>query len=95
MPHDALNAAPLVGGRRPEVILGDRFGAACERWLIDAAAELFAAEGFAVARNAPFAGGYITQTYGQPQVAAMISTQSTRSGGSTCCTTTRRRSTPT
>jgi N-formylglutamate amidohydrolase len=66
MPHDALGAAPLVWGRRPEVILGDRFGAACERWLIEGAAALFAAEGFAVARNAPFAGGYITQTYGQP-----------------------------
>ena len=48
------------------MILGDRFGAACERWLIDAATELFAAAGFSVARNALFAGGYITQTYGRP-----------------------------
>ena len=67
MPHDALNAAAAVGGRRPDVVLGDRFGVACDRWLIDAAAELFAAAGFVVARNAPFAGGYITQTYGRPQ----------------------------
>lgn len=67
MPHDALSAAPAVAGRLPDVILGDRFGAACERWLIDAATDLFAAAGFRVARNAPFAGGYITQTYGQPQ----------------------------
>ena len=49
------------------MILGDRFGAACERWLIDAATDIFAAAGFVVARNAPFAGGYITQTYGRPQ----------------------------
>ena len=48
------------------MVLGDRFGAACDRWLIDAAAEIFTAAGFAVARNAPFAGGYITQTYGRP-----------------------------
>ncbi len=68
MPHDALNAAPKVWGRRPEVILGDRFGGSCDRWLVDAATELFAAAGFVVARNAPFAGGYITQTYGQPRV---------------------------
>ena len=67
MPHDALGAAPVVGGRRPNLILGDRFGAACERWLIDAATDIFAAAGFVVARNAPFAGGYITQTYGRPQ----------------------------
>ena len=67
MPHDALGAAAAVRGRPPNVILGDRFGAACERWLIDAATDLFTAAGFRVARNAPFAGGYITQTYGQPQ----------------------------
>lgn len=67
MPHDALAAAPLVGGRRPDVVLGDRFGVACDRAIIDAATEQFAAAGFAVARNTPFAGGYITQTYGRPQ----------------------------
>ncbi len=66
MPHDALTVAPSVWGRRPDVILGDRFGAACERWLIDAATDLFASAGFVVARNALFAGGYITQTYGRP-----------------------------
>lgn len=66
MPHDALNAAPAVRGRRPEVVLGDRFGVACGRWVIDAAEEAFAAQGFAVVRNMPFAGGYITQTYGRP-----------------------------
>jgi N-formylglutamate deformylase len=68
MPHDALNVAPLVRGRRPEVVLGDRFGVACGRWLIEAAEEAFAAAGFAVTRNAPFAGGYITQTYGRPHL---------------------------
>jgi len=67
MPHDALAAAPLVRGRRPDVVLGDRFGIACDRTVIEAAAEAFAAQGFTVARNAPFAGGYITQTYGRPQ----------------------------
>lgn len=67
MPHDALGSAPVVWGRRPDIILGDRFGAACGRWLTDAAADLFAEAGFAVARNAPFAGGYITQAYGRPR----------------------------
>jgi N-formylglutamate deformylase len=68
MPHDALTAAPSVWGRRPNLVLGDRFGASCERWLMDAACDVFAAAGFSVARNAPFAGGYITQTYGRPQI---------------------------
>lgn len=68
MPHDALASAPSVWGRRPNIVLGDRFGASCDRWLIDAATDIFAAAGFVVARNAPFAGGYITQSYGRPQV---------------------------
>ncbi|MHA3914123.1 N-formylglutamate amidohydrolase [Halovulum sp. GXIMD14793] len=66
MPHDALASAPLVRGRRPDVILGDRFGASCARWISDAAVTAFVEEGFVVARNAPFAGGFITQNYGRP-----------------------------
>ncbi|CAN5790144.1 N-formylglutamate amidohydrolase [soil metagenome] len=66
MPHDALASAPAVWGKRPNIILGDRFGASCERWLMEAATEIFGAAGFVVARNAPFAGGFITQHYGRP-----------------------------
>ena len=66
MPHDALVGSPLVNGVRPEIVLGDRFGASCDRWIMDAAVEIFSAAGFSVARNAPFAGGYITQAYGRP-----------------------------
>lgn len=66
MPHDALTSAPLVSGKPPSIILGDRFGASCARWIIDAATDLFMEQGFSVARNAPFAGGYITQHYGRP-----------------------------
>lgn len=67
MPHDALVAAPCVRGRRPDVVLGDRFGASCDRWLLEAVSEIFSQAGFAVAQNAPFAGGYITQSYGRPR----------------------------
>lgn len=66
MPNDALSSAPMVRGKRPNIILGDRFGSSCGRWLMDAASDIFAAHGFVVARNAPFAGGYITQFYGRP-----------------------------
>jgi N-formylglutamate deformylase len=67
MPHDALSATPSVRGRRPNVILGNRFGAACDRWITEFAADLFGDAGFLVARNTPFAGGYITQSYGRPR----------------------------
>lgn len=66
MPSDALRSAPRVRGRRPEVILGDRFGVSCAPWVMAAAERAFAEAGFAVARNSPFAGGFITQRYGRP-----------------------------
>lgn len=66
MPHEALTAAPTIGSRRPEVILGDRFGAACDAEVIELTHAAFVDQGFVVARNAPFAGGYITQHYGRP-----------------------------
>ncbi len=66
MPHDALAASARIRGQRPNIVLGDRFGVACERWVVDAATDIFTAEGFIVARNAPFAGGFITQSYGRP-----------------------------
>lgn len=66
MPQKALDVAPLVRGKLPDIVLGDRYGAACDRWVIDLVSQIFSAEGFVVARNAPFSGGYITQHYGRP-----------------------------
>ena len=66
MPHEALVGSPMINGARPEIVLGDRFGASCDRWIMDAALDLFSKAGFRVVRNAPFAGGYITQHYGRP-----------------------------
>jgi N-formylglutamate deformylase len=66
MPSDALRAAPRVRGRMPEIVLGDRFGAAATREIVAETQIAFEAAGFVVARNAPFAGGYITQRYGKP-----------------------------
>ena len=66
MPTEALRAAPRIRGRAPEIVLGDRFGAAAARHIVAETQAAFEAEGFAVVRNAPFAGGYITQRYGRP-----------------------------
>ncbi|HUS52866.1 MAG TPA: N-formylglutamate amidohydrolase [Thermohalobaculum sp.] len=66
MPSEALRAAPRVQGRCPEIVLGDRFGAAASRALVAITQSAFERAGFVVARNAPFAGGYITQRYGRP-----------------------------
>ena len=66
MPSEALRAAPRVRGHCPGIVLGDRFGAAASRSVVAATQAAFEREGFIVARNAPFAGGYITQRYGRP-----------------------------
>lgn len=54
------------GPHAPDVVLGDRFGAACHPSVIALAEATLRKMGYQVARNAPFAGGHITQTYGQP-----------------------------
>jgi N-formylglutamate amidohydrolase len=66
MPHEAIEAHGRPGHPRPEVVLGDRFGAAAGREVMEAVEEAFAAAGLRVARNAPFAGAYIAQAYGRP-----------------------------
>jgi N-formylglutamate amidohydrolase len=54
------------GQRRADVILGDRFGTSCAPGLIDAVERTFQALGYRVVRNQPYAGGFITEHYGQP-----------------------------
>ena len=66
MPHEAIEAHARPGQLRPEVVLGDRFGAAASREVVDRIEAAFAAAGLRVARNAPFAGAYIAQAYGRP-----------------------------
>ena len=51
---------------RPEFVLGDRYGSSCAPVLIDAAARVLSEAGYVVARNKPFAGGFITEHYGRP-----------------------------
>ncbi|MFY1707284.1 N-formylglutamate amidohydrolase [Tritonibacter scottomollicae] len=66
MPHEAVEGVSPKRALRPEIVLGDRFGAAADGWIVDEIEAAFAEAGFRVARNAPFAGAYITQTYGRP-----------------------------
>jgi N-formylglutamate deformylase len=66
MPHEALETVPRRSGHLPDVVLGDRFGAAASGEIVDRIEAAFARAGLRVARNAPFAGAYITQAYGRP-----------------------------
>ena len=67
MPHEALDTlSRSPGQRRPEVVLGDRFGASAGGDIVDRLEAGFAAAGLSVSRNSPFAGAYIAQHYGRP-----------------------------
>ena len=66
MPHEAIEAHTRPGQPSPEVVLGDRYGVAAGREVMDRVEAAFTAAGLRVGRNAPFAGAYVTQAYGRP-----------------------------
>ena len=66
MPHEAIDAVMRPGQARPQVVLGDRFGASCRSDLVEELEAAFEGAGLRVSRNAPFAGAYIAQHYGRP-----------------------------
>ncbi|MGI9381152.1 MAG: N-formylglutamate amidohydrolase [Methyloligellaceae bacterium] len=51
---------------RPDFVLGDRFGTSCNSALTQFVESKLRDMGYQVARNKPYAGGYITEHYGQP-----------------------------
>ncbi len=61
----AIRGAPVR--RRPDFVVGDRHGMSCAPELADAAASHLTSAGFVVARNKPYAGGFITEHYGRPR----------------------------
>ncbi|MEM9911111.1 MAG: N-formylglutamate amidohydrolase [Pseudomonadota bacterium] len=66
MPHEAMDSVVRSGIKRPEIVLGDRFGAAASEEIVDLVEQAFSSAGLAVTRNTPFAGAFITQHYGRP-----------------------------
>ncbi|HVV93400.1 MAG TPA: N-formylglutamate amidohydrolase [Hyphomicrobiales bacterium] len=63
MPSTGL---PRDEARRADIVLGDRYGTSCAPFITDRAEQALRALGFAVMRNRPYAGGYITEHYGSP-----------------------------
>jgi N-formylglutamate amidohydrolase len=52
--------------RRPDVVIGDRYGTSCAALLADIVEETLTSLGYSVGRNKPYAGGFITEHYGNP-----------------------------
>ncbi|MEM6322675.1 MAG: N-formylglutamate amidohydrolase [Pseudomonadota bacterium] len=66
MPREAIDSVGTQGMPHPQIVLGDRFGAAASSDVVDQVEAAFASAGLRVARNAPFAGAYTAQHYGRP-----------------------------
>jgi N-formylglutamate amidohydrolase len=52
--------------RRPDVVIGDRYGTSCAAQLPDAVEKTLGGLGYSLGRNKPYAGGFITEHYGNP-----------------------------
>jgi len=59
--QNQLNHTPI-----PDIIIGDRFGTSANQDLVCHLIQLLKDQGISVKRNEPYAGGYITEHYGQP-----------------------------
>lgn len=58
--------SPREDARRADIVLGDRYGTSCSPAVTDQAEAILHDLGFVVTRNRPYAGGYITEHYGNP-----------------------------
>ncbi|MBV9051790.1 MAG: N-formylglutamate amidohydrolase [Hyphomicrobiales bacterium] len=63
----SMPSGDASGGRAtPDFVLGDRFATSCSPQIVDAVDALLRRKGYSVSRNKPYAGGYITESYGHP-----------------------------
>jgi N-formylglutamate amidohydrolase len=53
---------------RADVVLGDRYGTSCVAAVAETIEATLRAQGYVVSRNKPYAGGFITEHYGNPAV---------------------------
>lgn len=64
----SAGGAPFRSGEpRIDFVLGDRFGSSCSPSIIRFVEDILTGFGYQVARNAPYAGGYVASSYGRPR----------------------------
>jgi N-formylglutamate amidohydrolase len=67
--HSMPSAAGAKDERpRADVVLGDRYGTSCAAVVADTIEIALRDRGYSVSRNKPYAGGFITEHYGNPSV---------------------------
>ena len=65
------HSMPSIAGSRDErpradIVLGDRYGTSCVALVADTVETALQEAGYSVSRNKPYAGGFITEHYGNP-----------------------------
>ncbi len=64
------HSMPSTAGKderpRADIVLGDRYGTSCTGVVADTMERLLRDRGYLVSRNKPYAGGFITEHYGNP-----------------------------
>ncbi len=59
-------AGPKDERPRADIVIGDRYGTSCVSLVADTIETTFRERGYSVNRNKPYAGGFITEHYGNP-----------------------------
>jgi N-formylglutamate deformylase len=59
-------AGPKDDRPRADVVIGDRYGTSCLGIIVDTIEDVLRQLGYVVSRNKPYAGGFITEHYGNP-----------------------------
>src|SRR5215475_10313155 len=59
-------AGPKDERPRADIVIGDRYGTSCTSLVADVIEVILRERGYAVSRNKPYAGGFITEHYGNP-----------------------------
>ena len=72
MPSMSPAASERAVAAQADIVLGDGHGTACGTWLVDTVERAFLKSGLSVARNAPYAGGFTTRHYGQPDAGVHV-----------------------
>jgi N-formylglutamate deformylase len=60
------NASGREERPRADIVLGDRYGTSCAASVTDIVEDALRESGYSVLRNKPYAGGFITEHYGDP-----------------------------
>lgn len=61
------SSASFPAAARPEFVIGDRFGTSCDARITRLIRDILGQQGRQVQLNRPYAGGFITEFYGQPK----------------------------